>query len=373
MRNPPIPDEVLKLVGNQKLHHWVAQFHLRRFSIDPCGRTSQIHRLETTTGRTGRVPVSQACAAKHYNRLEQAGDLPPLFMEAFFSYIESRAAPVMSKIVAGERINEEERGHMAVYLHAQHTRTPRGRAQMVFAMETAQTLSTVREIPHNAARAREVLKKRGGGEPTDAEVRTWIDEIVGQLESGKLKIRASKDHEVLGQMLYADGVIPVIYDSAWITLRDTASHSFVISDDPLVMHDPQNPDQPCGWRSPSVEITLPLDPTVCLLIRPEPTRTGWEEDVGSDIVDLINLRTYANAHRCIYGPTQGVLQNLRMYAKSHTAQVARFKSVPPRIHVSKRIEGERLPYAVDVTHAPREGDVRRRPGRAKRQTPGRGS
>ena len=49
---PEIPEEVRRFLTDAKRHHYVAEFHQRRFSSAPAEEHPQIHRLDVRTGKT---------------------------------------------------------------------------------------------------------------------------------------------------------------------------------------------------------------------------------------------------------------------------------------------------------------------------------
>ena len=335
-----IPEEVRSLISDAKRHHYVPEFLLRRFSIDPHDEHPQNYRLDVTTGTIATSSTRDCAVIQHYNRLSDASGLPPGFVEALLSYAEGMAAPVIDKLVLGETVNEQERGALSFFIMIQQQRTPRGREWQRFGQEQAAKFWLLKQLYENHELTREHLRQSLGREPTEAEVTEWIREMAAPLENGELMVAASSDHEILGMFLAADTMMPLIYDLNWTLLRAPEGQSFILSDDPLVRHDPANPNGPAGWRSsPTVEVTLPLDPHLCLLLRQSPPRTQEEVVIDPAQVLDINLRTYAGAREAIFGPTQELVQSIRVAAQGNVARVDRYRPKPPNIHLLEREMG----------------------------------
>ena len=64
-----IPEEIRRLISGAKRHHYVSEFLLRRFSIDPHDERPQIYRLEVTMGTIATSSTRDCAVIQHYNRL----------------------------------------------------------------------------------------------------------------------------------------------------------------------------------------------------------------------------------------------------------------------------------------------------------------
>jgi hypothetical protein len=103
----------------------------------------------------------------------------------------------------------------------------------------------------------------------------------------------------------------LIYEMHWLFIEAPRGESFILSDEPMLRHDPANPGGSAGWRSSAtVEVTLPLDPKLCLMLQRFPKNIAdWMTAPPAQVMD-INLRTDASARDAIYGPTQKLLQDV---------------------------------------------------------------
>ncbi len=84
---------------------------------------------------------------------------------------------------------------------------------------------------------------------------------------------------------------------------------------------------------------LPLDPNHCLLIRygSEPWARGL---ANPELVDEINLRTYAWAQGRIYGPSEELLQSVHALAQANPERVRAREPRPPKLWTVEEIDGE---------------------------------
>jgi hypothetical protein len=366
--DPELPEAILRLCSHAKRHHYVPKFLLRHFSVVPGEQTPQIWRLDRETGRSDCLSVENCAVVHNYNRLSGDLRLPSNSFEAFLSYIEEKAAPVVKKLVAGQQIDKDERRDIATFIFTQHRRTPRGRAWGRFMQEQAVTQLIVKRL-HDRDAVRDVLRSRRTEEPTGGEV-DEAEAMVRKLKEGTLKIRASQDREVLGQLFGMEEVVPIIYRMCWTVLRAPADSAFILSDDPAVLHDPAcEADSPVGWGSSAkVQMTLPLDPSTALLLDYGPVCSQFEKVVDRAAVEEVNLRTYAGAFQAIFGASPTVVQAIDAVAKRSRDRVNRLVPVSPQMIVTERVEGDTGPHRVNVLRPSQVVSVSRPRRRSRKLT-----
>ncbi len=234
-------EEIMRYSSNAKRHHYVPEFLLRRFSTDHDKEHPPIYRLEIKTGTISKLSTLNCTVIQHYNRLSTASGLPPGFPEAMLSYADSHAAPIIEKFVRGEVINRQEREDFSIFIMVQQQRTPRGREWQRFGQEQATTLWLLNQIYENRAMTREQVRESLDREPTEAEIDESIRDMAKPLESGELVLNMSSDQEILGMFTAVPTLIPLIYEMNWELLRVPEGQNFILSDEPLVRHDPNNP------------------------------------------------------------------------------------------------------------------------------------
>jgi len=357
--SPEIPEEILRSISNAKRHHYVPEFLPRRFSTRPEEQHPPICRLDVKTGTISKLSTLNCAVVQHYNRLSAASDLPSGFPEAMLSYAESRSAPVIEKLVRGEMLGERERVDLSIFIMIQQLRTPRGREWQRFGHEQAAKFWFLKQLYESPDRTREILREDLGREPTEAKVDESIRKMAESIESGEIMLSVSSDQEILGMFVAVPTLIPLIYDMNWMLLRAPQGQSFILSDDPLVRHDPANPDGPAGWRSsPTVEVTLPLDPHLCLLLRQPPCAQREIAITAEQVLD-INLRTYAGTREAIFGPTEQLLESVSAATKAYAVRVDLYRPKPPTVHLLEQMIGDDKPFRVTKIPGPRNIKIRR--------------
>ena len=317
-------------------HHTVPRVLLRRFSPVPRSENPPIWNLDLSSGRPSKTSVNNETVIRDFYRINQTSrPVSPGWAEQMLSRIESDAAEPIRKLVEGAMITVAERESMAFFLHVQRERTPTGRAWHAFLAETI----ILEELRAKLSSPRFIQSRfRDEGNPqSEAEVELWRIAMLSAVEKGEIGVEPSQNREVAQIFLVADKIVPALaHAMTWRSLRAPAGSEFICCDNPLNIYDPGAPnrakmDAGVGWVSSiAVEATLPLDPSVCLLVTPGPPQ--WKlEDTDARRVEEINLRTYAAAQQFIYGPTQRSVQLVRQNAKRNRALVEAFRPRPPQV------------------------------------------
>jgi Protein of unknown function (DUF4238) len=280
-------------MSEAKLHHFVPRFLLRRFTTAPNHENPRIWRLDKKTGRTAATGIKNEAGVSYFNRLETPTGIPADAVEQVLGMVESLAAGTIDKLVAGLPLEEGEREGMGLFIYLQHQRTPRGRHWMMSEFEQALTLSALQRVLDPALMQN--FYRSQGEEVSLEEARRRGAELASQLEKGDLILKGQHDHAVANMLLHANDLgLTIAHEMTWGVLHSQGQDRFIISDHPVLIHDPQaGPERGAGWlSSPDVEVSLPLDSGAALLLAPGEPST-LHEQAGPEDVEEINLRTYA--------------------------------------------------------------------------------
>jgi uncharacterized protein DUF4238 len=331
-----------------KRHHTVPLMLLRRFSSEPAAHDPPLWNLDTFSGRPSKTTANKETVIGHYYRLEDKSvPLSASFVEELLSRIESDAAEPIRKLVSGSGLMLAERESMALFLQIQHQRTPTARAWHAFLDAQMHTEITKTKLA-DPTFVRSLFEAEGDSK-NDAELERLRIELLAGLESGDLGFESGQTREVALVFVGIETVLPhIVHAMTWRSLHAPAGASFVCCDNPVNIYDPgaarrAKMDAGVSWNSSiAVEATLPLDPSVCLLVTPG--RPGWRiEQVDAERVQEINLRTYAAAQQFIYGPSQRSVQQVRQSAKLNRALVDEFRPRPPQLTLIEKVEGQDQP------------------------------
>lgn len=344
-----------------KRHHYVPRFLLARFAEAGSGDNPLIWKLSKETGRSQRTGVNNETVVSHYYRVDTVIEGLQRSPEEALSMIEDKAAGVIGNLVGKMGIGLQERGELAMFLAAQHARTPMGREWNAFAYEQASQMWAMKSLL-DPDHVRKVVKGQYGLE-TDEQVEEWRNQTIGELDRGDLQLRATRDREVMLVFQSVQIAAPVIADRmSWTGLFASGRKGFILADHPLTIVDESAaPGVGVGWLSSAdTQVTIPLDPHFALLLRPGNGGYTWHE-VGDDVVRDVNLRSYASANWDIFGSSANSVQAVRSDAKAFKSRVHRYAPRPPRFVTFETEEGsDEIKRTVEVRGASRATRGRRK-------------
>ena len=347
-------------MSEARLHHYVPQFLLTRFSVQPAADKPMLYHLDKATGRCSLRRVRGEAAITGYNDLKEMEGASRGDVEHALSLVEGEAAPIVDALVDRRSINAAQRVALTLFLYFQYHRTPRGRQWLVYIFEKAHTLNAMQRVL-DPAEVQAAYRHRGEEvslEDAERLGREWA----AQLDSGELVLKAGNDHAVGVMFMFADEIVPRIAgETAWEVLHAPPGSDFIISDHPILIHNSSAPPGlgNGGWlASPETLTTCPIDAKAALRMFPGPPQLS-HVDATPEQVDDTNLRTYASAEWAIYGRSAGMVQRVRAQAKRERWRVRLLTPTPPTIHIFEQREGE---AAGTVQRLRPTGEVRRRQG-----------
>ncbi len=341
-----------------KRHHYVPRVLLRRFSSAPLAENPPLWKLDKETGQPVKTSVNNETVINDYYRLEQSS-LPPTFVEETLSAIEGEAAEPIRRLADGEGLTPLERLNMAMFLHVQRQRTPLGRKWSAYLygkmaqVEMEMKLQDPKFVRETWGSLDEKM--------SEEEIERWRLETLADLQSGRLTVEASQDHEAGGIFFVATDLAPIIAGQmTWFSLRAPRGSAFICSDHPVHIYSKDAPSGwGVGWASPGAEATMPIDERICLMLKPGPPIWALRP-VNASMVREINLRAYASAQWSLYGPSRQAVQDVVADAKRNRKRVAEFQPRSPRFVLFESVEGEKEPRRTTV-YQPPKGRPERRP------------
>lgn len=346
-----------------KRHHYLPAFLIRRFAQRK--EPLHVYRLDIKTGRTLLVPPRSQGFKHQFYRFEIDGKpveidgepVDPGFVERALQQLESATARVIRRLVAGEEIPLEDRAVLAFFCVLQQRRTPNGRKERRFLDEFMhKALQEVRFSNRDefCAEARERFPHL-----SEEEVERFRVETLEDLKSGKLVFEAPPAREIAMMFFQVHKIVPMLLQKCdWQVLRvDEDAPDLVLADVGVtqVDHTPKHPRAGAGWlSSPTSETILPIDPRFALLVTPGSGLWAWGR-AEADVVDDINLRSYAVSDLCYFGTSQRSVCDLRRLARSRPYVLADYAPRPARLWITETTEGrgsgemEFTGYSIDGT------------------------
>ena len=232
--------------------------------------------------------------------------------------IESYSARRIEQLVRTSKTpNVNDRYALAMYVVLTWMRTPRMRDHMRWLSDTmtlARFRSTLEADPP-------WLRMRAAiyADLTDAEAEELRQQMLGEIDRGNLLVEYPQRYYVISTIEHLTHQAEIATEMSWTVLRAPTGSEFVIGDNAVTMYDPTlvisgGPKGNALASSPYAQTVLPLDPS--LAVRLTFADDTWrDEEVASDLVDELNLRTYAWADRELYGSSQALVVATRERAR----------------------------------------------------------
>jgi hypothetical protein len=338
-----------------KRHHVIPKLLLRNFTEDPGDKRSLLWRLDLASGKIHQAGRDNVAVIKHYYSVEgPSGERDPA-PEVALSQIEGHVGPIIQGIVEpGGRLRRKDRFALGAFIALLYRRTPRGRSYLNFIDRQVSNLLfdlSVSDTHHFHQDMAELNPDR-----SPEEIETLRAQMRGRINRGEQIFSSTPDRE-LGMMFWR--LESMAGDLAggfeWTILRAAAQSQFVLSDAGLAIvdADPGQVDRGLSFASsPTVETTLPLSPTTCLVLWPK-TPSGLHLPPGSlrriacverpatdQEVQSINLRSLAWSGQAVYASGAAALSPLKGLAKRNAALVKSYRPRGPKIWVGEERDGQ---------------------------------
>lgn len=314
-------------------HHYVPEFLLRRFA-DP--KTGQLHQLDKRTGKPSKINPRDAAQQRDYYRLKD--NTVSFDPEAYFDVWETKAADVIRAMAAEHAPpNSAQRFYTAGFVALLLQRGPVGLGRHEAAWEVGQ-----RAFMNEAILASKETFRSAMGDALASMDDEHVERLrcfyVEKWETGEAAVVMPDDWPVLSMIANLDKSIAVVRGMSWRLLIAAEPAAFVISDTPVATYDPVMSKADPSWgsglmSSDHAETSVPLDPQHCLVL--SPAGPSWQcADAATDLVERLNLRTYAWGDRWIYGHSQKAVQGVREDAKRRRGEVAELRPRPGNLIVT---------------------------------------
>jgi hypothetical protein len=320
----------LQLAGSDLSHlnqgsahqHLLPRFILSEFAVLD-GRAKRVFQLDTTSGAAARPSIRDAAARSNFYTLEDDKGQRHTFLEGYLALIDHHAALALDRLRQSPRVlTEGDRATLSFMLAAQEHRSFGGNQRIQqFVHRQMQLFLATRFSDDDAFHAN--VERQWNRKVTREEALEFREKVNQAVSSGDVKFQDLRAiaHQLAFDALYSHAV--EIYGLAWSVLEGSG---FITSDRGLAMFDPA-PRVPWAGNgvlsSPKAETTIPLSPTMCLLLRDEGDELLYTSVADDAQVSQINLRTYGWADRFVYGPTEEQLQALHERAMSDLENVPR--------------------------------------------------
>jgi hypothetical protein len=218
--------------------HYVPQFLLKNFSVDP--NTRQVWAYDKSTSRSFRTNVRNIAAEKGFYRLEVGGRT--LSLEQGLSSLEDKTAAIIQRIIGARSIgglSDDDRIVIAVFVAVQMRRGPNSRAQIQALGEAVRT----------------TLGERGFDVGS-------INKVAPAMLPGYAKAIS------ILSLTDSQEFVPYILDKVWVLFETSPTVPLYISDNPIGLQNLVQKATPIygnlGLGVTGIEVYLPISSSLSL-------------------------------------------------------------------------------------------------------------
>lgn len=273
---------VANAVSEPIKHHFVPQFYLRGWAAND-GRIPFCMRANSGALVTGSVmPDATAFENSLYSFEKVPKEKRQEVEKKFFAEkVDSRAAPVMAKLLRNEPLTQEERIDWAVFLIASRLRIP----EIVKNLKKSAPDELRKNLVYTPEELESLKGDLGDDPPTLLE---WTEKtFVGLIDNSGMMMLPS----IITDPEHIDRFLKLTW---WVRDVRTSSVSLLTADRPVWVWG--------GINSPVLTMALPLSPTkLFLATRSKETREASERWSDNRLARLANESLVRQADRFVYG------------------------------------------------------------------------
>ena len=292
-------------MSSPKRHHYIPQFYLRGFCRD-----DYIWVYDRNLNKYRRQTSANIGLQKHYYTFETPDGEKDTKIENMLSQIEGYSKPIIDKINSKEKIDNDEKSSLSVFIGFQSTRIPEFRKS--FDDMSEQMMKFVNQmLVSDEARTEKLLKnyEEKTGKRTELTVKDFREFIIGDEYTIEFH-----DNWSLGSMLYSGFELSKYFlQMDWLILYAPDKTSFITSDAPFVLIPPNDydPKRPYGVGiiTKGARKIIPLSKSACLMMF-DKGETIQTDEISRNQVRDINLYVTSNCYRFLFARDYELLKSL---------------------------------------------------------------
>ena len=248
-------------MNKPKRHHYLPKFYLEGFCNEEGGLYIFDRKIKEIRCQK---PLNTALQKDYYTFIDKDGE-KNLKIEEMLSQIEGDTKPIIEKLNNKEKINNKEKEILSLFIGFLSTRTPSFQDMVDSSMKQLNEIIIDRTFPDKEKTIHQLEKiKTQKNENWDSE--KLAEFIVSKRWNLEIKREASLDMMIK----QAPKTAELFYDMNWIFIHAPAGSSFMTSDNPIILYEPNywGKKSPYGYGigTPGVGKLIPLSDKVALLL-----------------------------------------------------------------------------------------------------------
>lgn len=289
-----------------KKHHYLPQFYLKKFCRDGL---LWVYDREQNEYRQQAPKVT--AVRKHYYTTLKPDGAKSTEIEKFFSVIESRTKPIINKIDRRQKITQEEKETIAIFISFLHTRIP-DFEKMVNELTTKSMDAVNKKIFSSEKSAAAIMRKVES--KTGEKFEISPQDMVNFVRSGEYTLEQSNRGYTLDMMLdMGKNTINFLLNMDWAFAQTSGDNSFITSDNPFTLIPPKDYDPKgfygYGLTTPGAKKIIPLSKMSCLSIG-DYGHSVMGGIIPKEVVRKINISLAIGCDRFIIARDKEILERI---------------------------------------------------------------
>jgi hypothetical protein len=292
-------------MNGPKRHHYVPQFLLEEFA-----ENNLFYVYDRKLNKyTKQSPINTTCI-KYYYKMEGDYDFDKNIVEKLFSYIESKAKPVIEKLKFQKALTDQDRYNLTLFISFLKMRVPFSE-KLTYELED----KLAKEYLKFCFSSKDFfMKKKQSIElKTGEKINFDPKDILNKLDN--FKIHTGKDSNLGMRLMASLKMAEYLFCMDWIFLFAHKDSSFILSDNPFIIIPPKdhNSIYGVGLLTKNAIKVIPLTSNICLMIcnyNPENPSTNKKVDYPRKEIRKLNCNFAINSERYIISKERSILERI---------------------------------------------------------------
>jgi Protein of unknown function (DUF4238) len=295
-------DNFEKLMSKPHLQGAKNQHYVPRFYLAGFAQKNLLAVFDRTAGTIRLQTPERTAYIRNLYTFEDMQDRRRFDIDKMFGYYEDKVSPIILRIAARERINDDDREYLTAYLALAALRTPAAISEAK-AVHAGVTKARSLLMFSTDARALSLLRKMEGPDADEETLCEQSKEVTKMIRDDAYSVEVD-DGFALGESLKKFQVVAdAMYPRDWMVLYTRSdSESFLTSDTPVVQTttSSQMRHLPLGYGSAHAQLLCPIAHNCAIVMSGDQGRTD-RTDITSEALTRFNRTVAADCHRYVYG------------------------------------------------------------------------
>ena len=272
-----------------KKHHYLPQFYVEGFTnsegkvfvldhkkdtVNEQGKNGTFHKYKfynvdfskyskRDPESTQKIKESLGIANVDTSHVKEYPDM----IEDLLGDAETVSAPILKKLISGQKITNAERIEFSTFLSFMYTRNPKFH-QFVTEFEKKMTEKEMEHIFSSEEKISELYKKMQEEDGYEKEIDTT--ELFKFVQEKRYKVSIPKESNIEVMLMMTTFIDQILYHKTWFIVEAPKETSFISNDNPLFLDHPLLYSESAygvGFQTPDVKVIFPLSKERLLIMR----------------------------------------------------------------------------------------------------------